>query len=173
MAHPGGLDADQEFTAPGRGQVEIVRPRAVAIRRMALATDLFEYGATDPHDYSLPSLADRCNDRAGSHTLLGMREKSEIRFLPVGGRRVAYEVRGSGPPLVAPAWWVSHLELDWQNADFRRFWEGLADGYTLIRYDRLGVGMSDRTLHDADLTLDSEVATLRALSTSWDSSACR
>ncbi len=44
-----------------------------------------------------------------------MTEKSEIRFLPLGARRLAYEVRGDGPPLVAPAWWVSHLELDWQS----------------------------------------------------------
>jgi pimeloyl-ACP methyl ester carboxylesterase/DNA-binding CsgD family transcriptional regulator len=36
-------------------------------------------------------------------------------------------------------------------------------GNTLIRYDRLGVGMSDRTVQDSDLTLDGEVATLRAL----------
>ena len=89
--------------------------------------------------------------------------KSEIRFLPHGGRRVAYEIRGDGPPLVAPAWWVSHLEIDWQSADFRRFWDGVADGYTLIRYDRLGVGMSDRTIRESDLTIDEEVATLRAL----------
>jgi pimeloyl-ACP methyl ester carboxylesterase/DNA-binding CsgD family transcriptional regulator len=89
--------------------------------------------------------------------------KSEIRFLPHAGRRVAYEIRGDGPPLVAPAWWVSHLELDWQGKDFRRFWDGVADGYTLIRYDRLGVGMSDRTMREADLTIDAEVATLRAL----------
>lgn len=89
--------------------------------------------------------------------------KSEIRFLPLGARRVAYEIRGDGPPLVAPAWWVSHLELDWQSAGFRRFWEGVANGYTLIRYDRLGVGVSDRTVHDSDLSLDGEVATLRAL----------
>jgi pimeloyl-ACP methyl ester carboxylesterase/DNA-binding CsgD family transcriptional regulator len=88
---------------------------------------------------------------------------SAIRFLPVGTRRVAYELRGDGPPLVAPAWWVGHLELDWQSEAFRRFWEALADGYTLIRYDRLGVGMSDRALLDEDLTLDAEVATLRAL----------
>jgi pimeloyl-ACP methyl ester carboxylesterase/DNA-binding CsgD family transcriptional regulator len=92
-----------------------------------------------------------------------MLDKSQIRFLPLGARRVAYEVRGDGPPLVAPAWWVSHLELDWQSADFRRFWEGVADGYTLIRYDRLGVGVSDRTVEDSDLTLEGEVATLRAL----------
>jgi pimeloyl-ACP methyl ester carboxylesterase len=88
---------------------------------------------------------------------------SEIRFLPLGGRRVAYEVRGVGQPLVAPAWWVSHLELDWQSARFRRFWEGVADGYSLIRYDRLGAGMSDRTVRASDLTLDKDVATLRAL----------
>jgi len=92
-----------------------------------------------------------------------MLEKCEIRFLPLGARRVAYEIRGDGPPLVAPAWWVSHLELDWQSAGFRRFWQGVADGYTLIRYDRLGVGMSDRTAPDSDPTLDEEVATLRAL----------
>lgn len=76
---------------------------------------------------------------------------------------MAYEVRGGAPPLVAPAWFVSHLELDWENPEVRRFWQGIAGGYTLIRYDRLGVGMSDRTLHDSDLTLDAEVATLRAL----------
>jgi pimeloyl-ACP methyl ester carboxylesterase/DNA-binding CsgD family transcriptional regulator len=92
-----------------------------------------------------------------------MLEKSEIRFLPLGARRVAYEMRGDGPPLVAPAWWVSHLELDWQSAGFRRFWEKVADGFTMIRYDRLGVGMSDRTVRESDLSLDGEVATLRTL----------
>lgn len=92
-----------------------------------------------------------------------MLDRSEIRFLPLGARRVAYEVRGNGPALVAPAWWVSHLEIDWQNDGFRRFWEGIANGYTLIRYDRLGVGMSDRAVQDSDLTLEGEVATLTAL----------
>src|SRR6201990_1079616 len=103
----------------------------------------------------------RCS--GGRRRLIARLEKSEIRFLPLGARRVAYEMRGDGPPLVAPAWWVSHLELDWQSDGYRRFWEALAAGYTLIRYDRLGVGMSDRAVRDADLTLDGEVATLRAL----------
>ena len=92
-----------------------------------------------------------------------MLQKSAIRFFRRDHRRVAYEVRGDGPPLVAPAWWVSHLELDWQDPGFRRFWEAVADGYTLIRYDRLGVGVSDREVRDSDLTLEGEVATLRAL----------
>src|SRR6478609_1743968 len=94
---------------------------------------------------------------------MAMQEKSELRFLPRGARRMAYEIRGDGPPLVAPAWWVSHLELDWQSQGFRRFWVELATGYTLIRYDRLGVGMSDRSVQESELSLDEEVATLRAL----------
>ena len=62
--------------------------------------------------------------------------------------------------MVAPAWWVSHLELDWQDEAFRRFWEALAEGYTLVRYDRLGVGMSDREELEAQPTADGEVALL-------------
>lgn len=92
-----------------------------------------------------------------------MLDSSEIRFLHLGAHRVAYEVRGDGPPLVVPAWWVSHLELDWRDPGVRRFWKGVAEGYTLIRYDRLGVGMSDRTLQEFDLTLDNDVAVLRAV----------
>jgi pimeloyl-ACP methyl ester carboxylesterase/DNA-binding CsgD family transcriptional regulator len=95
--------------------------------------------------------------------LIAMFDKSEIRFLRIGAHSMAYELRGGGPPLVAPAWWVSHLELDWQSPGVRRFWKNVADGYTLIRYDRLGVGVSDRTVRESDLTLDGEVAMLRAL----------
>ncbi|MEH3141786.1 MAG: alpha/beta fold hydrolase [Mycobacterium kyogaense] len=90
-----------------------------------------------------------------------------MQFLRIGDRRLAYEVRGPSrsaePPLIAPAWWVSHLELDWQQPGVQRFWTGIAGDRTLIRYDRLGVGMSDRDVREADLTLEAEVATLRML----------
>ena len=89
-----------------------------------------------------------------------MSTAEQIRFLPFGDRRIAYALSGDGPPLVAAAWWVSHLELDWQDDGFRRFWEALANGYTLVRYDRLGVGMSDREGLDAEPTVDGEVALL-------------
>lgn len=92
-----------------------------------------------------------------------MTDQAEIRFLPFAGRRVAYAVTGDGPPLVAPAWWVSHLELDWRDQAFRGFWGSVAGGYTVVRYDRLGVGMSDRDLRDEDLTLECEVALLHAV----------
>ena len=65
--------------------------------------------------------------------------------------------------MVAPAWWVSHLEMDWADPVFRNFWESVADGHTLVRYDRLGVGMSDRDVRDEDLTLDADVALLTAV----------
>jgi pimeloyl-ACP methyl ester carboxylesterase/DNA-binding CsgD family transcriptional regulator len=89
-----------------------------------------------------------------------MSTADQIRFLPFGSSRIAYALSGDGPPLVAPAWWVSHLELDWQHEAFRRFWEALAEGYTLVRYDRLGVGMSDREECIAQPTAEGEVALL-------------
>jgi pimeloyl-ACP methyl ester carboxylesterase/DNA-binding CsgD family transcriptional regulator len=92
-----------------------------------------------------------------------MGDGSQIRFLQLGDRRVAYAVTGTGPLMVAPAWWISHLELDWGDPAFRTFWASVGDGFSVVRYDRLGVGMSDRDVRDEDLTLDGEVALLRAV----------
>jgi pimeloyl-ACP methyl ester carboxylesterase/DNA-binding CsgD family transcriptional regulator len=88
---------------------------------------------------------------------------AEIRFLTVDGRRLAYEVAGDGPLLLCPAWWISHLELDRDNEAFARFWEAIGDGYSVVRYDRLGVGVSERELREQDLTVDGEVAVIGAL----------
>src|SRR3954447_16611996 len=92
-----------------------------------------------------------------------MTDGMAIRFLQFAGRNVAYAVSGDGPPLVAPAWWVSHLELDWQDVAFRSFWESVGAGYTMVRYDRLGVGMSDRDVPLGQLSLDGEVDFLGAV----------
>jgi pimeloyl-ACP methyl ester carboxylesterase/DNA-binding CsgD family transcriptional regulator len=83
-----------------------------------------------------------------------------IRFLPFRDSRIAYAVSGDGPPVVAAAWWLSHLELDWQDEAFRQFWEAVAAGYTLVRYDGPGVGMSDRECLDLPPNVDREVALL-------------
>src|SRR5215470_16542920 len=96
-------------------------------------------------------------------TIPVMTHGAEIRFFQFMGRRVAYAVTGTGPPLVAPAWWVSHLELDWADGTFRTLWESVGVGYTVVRYDRLGVGMSDRQVRDEELTLDGEIALLQAV----------
>ena len=74
------------------------------------------------------------------------------------GGRVAYATVGSGPPLVIPALWISHVELEWEIPEFRVFISALAETHTVIRYDRLGTGLSDR-----DAAARDDVATLAAL----------
>jgi len=82
-------------------------------------------------------------------------------FRAPDGRRVAFGVVGSGPPLVFAPWWVSHLERHWLDGDTRAFLVGLAERHTVIRYDRPGVGLSDRDRGPLDLA--TELAYLRAL----------
>lgn len=89
--------------------------------------------------------------------------EQEIRFLPLNGRRLAYATVGRGLPLVVPCWWVSHMERQWRDPTIRRFFESLARGRMLVRYDRIGVGLSDRELDPAELSLDDDEETLRAL----------
>ena len=79
------------------------------------------------------------------------------------GSRIAYATVGSGPPIVLPAWWVSHVLEDWHFVPVRRFIEGLADGRTVVRYDRVGTGLSDRERLPETFNRDFEVATLCAV----------
>jgi pimeloyl-ACP methyl ester carboxylesterase/DNA-binding CsgD family transcriptional regulator len=87
--------------------------------------------------------------------------KQVVRFATTPAGRVAYSITGNGPPLVCAFGWVSHLGLMWENPDHRRFVEALAREHTVIRYDKIGCGLSDRDR--TDFTLESEVATLEAL----------
>jgi pimeloyl-ACP methyl ester carboxylesterase/DNA-binding CsgD family transcriptional regulator len=89
--------------------------------------------------------------------------EQEIRFCTVEGRRLAYATVGEGPLLVLPTWWLSHLELDWQQPDVRTFVEQLAARHRVVRYDRLGAGLSDRDVDFASITHETEVRTLEAL----------
>jgi len=84
-------------------------------------------------------------------------------FLAFDGRRVAFATVGAGPVLVLPAWWVSHVTADWEGHGFRTFLEGLASRYRVLRYDRIGTGLSDRERPSETLTLEYEVAQLAAV----------
>jgi pimeloyl-ACP methyl ester carboxylesterase len=84
-----------------------------------------------------------------------------IRFVHARGHRLATAVDGAGSALVFPAWWVSHVERDFANPDFRAFFSALARHFTVVRYDRAGVGLSDR--ERTDFSLESEVADLEAV----------
>jgi pimeloyl-ACP methyl ester carboxylesterase/DNA-binding CsgD family transcriptional regulator len=84
-------------------------------------------------------------------------------FLEFDGRRIAYAAVGEGPLLLMPAWWVSHVIEDWRDEGFRRLVETLGRRYRVVRYDRLGTGLSDRVRPPETLTLDYEVALLEAV----------
>lgn len=89
--------------------------------------------------------------------------RQEIRFCSVDGRRIAYATVGSGPLLVLPALWASHLELEWEFEEFRRFVTALARGRTVVRYDRVGTGLSDRNAPPAERSVETEVQTLEEI----------
>ena len=54
-----------------------------------------------------------------------------------------------------PGIWIGHLELDWELPEYRAFFGSLAETHTVIRYDRLGTGLSDREARAA--TVDAEL----------------
>ena len=91
-----------------------------------------------------------------------MNQRLDSTRLP-DGTRVAFAVAGSGPFLLVPPGWVSHLELSWALPPERRFFEALANGRTLVRYDRPGCGMSDRL--DLEPSLEAELEALGAVAT--------
>ena len=64
------------------------------------------------------------------------------RVTTPGGLDIAFSLVGSGRPLVYVSGWLSHLQLSWELPDEKAFYEGLAAGRRLVRYDRAGTGLS-------------------------------
>ena len=85
--------------------------------------------------------------------------EQEIRFCELDGRRIAYATVGEGPLLLFASRWITHLEDEWEEPRFRTFLEELARGYRVVRYDRLGVGLSDRGLTEPP-SVESEARAL-------------
>ena len=84
-------------------------------------------------------------------------------FFHHDGRRIAYASVGDGPPLVLPGWWVSNIAEDWKRDNFRRFIESLGAARRVIRYDRLGCGLSERGRPPETMSMDYEADLLAAL----------
>ncbi|MFL5616808.1 MAG: alpha/beta fold hydrolase [Gemmatimonadaceae bacterium] len=77
------------------------------------------------------------------------------------GVRIAYATSGTGPPLVKPANWITHLEYDWESPVWRHWLQELSRDRTLLRYDERGCGLSDRDA--ADLSFESWVSDLETV----------
>ena len=69
-----------------------------------------------------------------------------VRFTTTDdGLRIAHWARGDGPLLVSlPALPHSHVVAEWAMPECRRFYEALASGHKLVRYDSRGTGLSER-----------------------------
>ena len=75
---------------------------------------------------------------------------------------VVFATAGAGPPLLLIGGWLSHLELSWALPPERHLYEVIAQGRTLIRYDRPGCGLSERP-SPQDWSLDDEIDTIEAV----------
>jgi len=88
--------------------------------------------------------------------------EQEIRFIDFDGRRLAYATNGEGPPMVIGPRWVSHLEEEWSDPIQRTFYAELAKTHRVIRFDRIGCGLSSRELEPRP-TNESESRQLEAV----------
>jgi class 3 adenylate cyclase/pimeloyl-ACP methyl ester carboxylesterase len=78
------------------------------------------------------------------------------------GVRIALWTLGSGTPLVhMPAVPFSHMQMEWQWAPWRQWYEGLARDRQLIRYDCRGAGLSERAV--GEISLQSFVRDVEAV----------
>jgi pimeloyl-ACP methyl ester carboxylesterase len=99
---------------------------------------------------------------SASSILADVNLKQEIKYCRTpDGVRLAYAQVGAGPPLVRPAHWLGHLEYDWELPIFRPLLLGLAQRFTLIRYDARGNGLSDWDVDE--LSLDAWVSDLETV----------
>jgi pimeloyl-ACP methyl ester carboxylesterase/DNA-binding CsgD family transcriptional regulator len=88
--------------------------------------------------------------------------EQDIRFCELDGRRIAYAAVGEGPLLLFGGRWVTHLQHEWDDPAARAFFEELARSHRVVRYDRLGAGLSDRGL-PAPPTIEADARTLAAV----------
>jgi pimeloyl-ACP methyl ester carboxylesterase len=67
------------------------------------------------------------------------------------GRRVHYDVRGDGPPVV-----LVH-GTPWSSFNLRHIIKALSEDFTVYYYDLLGYGQSDKTSGDVSLGIQNQV----------------
>jgi pimeloyl-ACP methyl ester carboxylesterase len=89
-----------------------------------------------------------------------------IRYAKSGDVNIAYQVTGEGPfDLVLVHGFLSHLEVDWEHPASRHINERLSSFARLIRFDKRGTGLSDRSvgLPDFETRMDDVRAVLDAV----------
>jgi class 3 adenylate cyclase len=87
-----------------------------------------------------------------------------VLYAESGDVHVAYQVVGDehlGLDLVLVQGFASHLDLEWEYPPVARFFRGLASFSRLIRFDKRGLGLSDRNV--APVPLEERMDDVRAV----------
>ena len=80
-----------------------------------------------------------------------------IRYIQLpSGHSMAYAIVGSGPPVILVEHGRSDLEAEWQLASEQKRFLQLAERNTLIRFDAIGSGQSDRSADRAEIAQQAE-----------------
>ena len=86
----------------------------------------------------------------------------DIQFARSGDVSVAYAVNGEGPiDIVYVEGGYTHLEVNWEPPLYRRFCERIGEFARFIRFDKRGMGMSDRV--PGATTLETRMDDIRAV----------
>ena len=78
------------------------------------------------------------------------------RLTMADGTEVAFASVGAGRPVVYVSGWLGNLQLSWELPEERAFYEGLAQGCLLVRYDRAGCGLSGPSVRPPSLAYELE-----------------
>lgn len=100
-------------------------------------------------------------ERSGKISDRDSRELAVAYCTTSDGYKIAYSVTGTGPVLVRVLGHFTHLTKEWEWPELRRFWELLAEHFTVVRYDGRGIGLSEP--YTDEFTEESRLADLTAV----------
>ena len=85
-----------------------------------------------------------------------------VRFASSDNVQIAYDTVGDGPiDIVYVQGYVSHLDVMWELPAYRSFCERIGEFARFIRFDKRGMGMSDRV--PGATTLETRMDDIRAV----------
>lgn len=120
-------------------------------------------GLPPPHRMIRQWAAHRGAHQPAADDAMDRAARQRIHFCTTSdGVRIAYAISGKGPRVVRAANWYSHLEYELGNPVWQYLIDTLTQGRELVRYDRRGCGLSDRStkaLSFDDSLLDLEAVT--------------
>ena len=117
------------------------RPASVASKKIQWWTG--DVAATVGKQVEAPARISRRADRW--HTPAVGEVLTEVGYARSGDVFIAYTMIGAGPlDLVVADGFLTHLSIMWEEPTYRRWIERLSSFARVIRFDKRGMGMSDR-----------------------------